>query len=75
MELSNLKKSISDLNENELHSLLSTIRASRRTIRKSMSVSRETPTAKTSSRTLLDNISLEQATILLKLMEAQNDRS
>lgn len=72
MELSDLKKSISGLSEDELHNLLSSIRANRRVSKRPpAAVKKETTTAEISTKTLLNNISPEQAAMLLKLMEAQ----
>jgi hypothetical protein len=71
VELSNLKKSISELNEEELHSLLGSIRANRR-------ISKRPPTAaksnaaksEVSTKTLIDTMNPDQAAMLLAMMEA-----
>ena len=72
MELSDLKKSVSELSEDELRILLSEIRANRRVSKRPISVSKTaTSKSEVSTKTLLDNISSDQAAMLLKLMEGK----
>jgi len=70
VELKDLKKSISELDEEELHSLLGSIRANRRiSKRPPTAAKKEVSTTEVSTKTLMDNMNPEQAAMLLKLME------
>uniref|UniRef100_A0A6M3KQU7 Uncharacterized protein n=1 Tax=viral metagenome TaxID=1070528 RepID=A0A6M3KQU7_9ZZZZ len=71
MELSDLKKSISELNEEELHSLLGSIRANRRVSKRPLAATKSSVSkTEVSTKTLLDNINSDQAAALLAMMEA-----
>lgn len=72
MELADLKKSITELNEEELHALLSSIRSNRRVSKRPTAVAKTaTSKSEVSTKTLLDNINPEQAAMLLAIMEAK----
>ena len=73
MELRDIKKSLSDMSEDELYAQLSTIRSSRRIskkppapVKKAAAVKKEVPTV--SADNIIKTMSPDQAAALLKMM-------
>ncbi len=73
MQLSDLKNSITELNDNELRDLLSSIRANRRISKRPPVAGKKKSTlkAEVSTEALMNNMSVEQAEKLLKMMEGK----
>jgi len=72
VELADLKKSMTELGEDELHNLLSSIRANRRVSKRPQAVAKSSAAkSEVSTKTLMDNLNPEQAAMLLAMMEGK----
>ena len=72
MELQDLKQSVSDLGDDDLRSLLATIRQSRRTSKRpppSEKKASSAPKSSVSAETLMAGLTKEQAEMFLAMME------
>lgn len=71
MELSAIRKSISEMTEEELIAELSAIRMNRRVSKKPQAVVKKEQKSDIPTKTLLNNMSIEQAAALLAMMEGK----